>query len=71
MYIEKTYNIFMYQGDTTKAFALRVGSGDRHDYNIGVLTTDKLIAEFLTALEAMKIIDGYDIGKKVNTYGKD
>ena len=71
MYIEKTYNIFMYQGDTTKAFALRVGSEDHYNYNVGVMTIDKLIAEFLTALEAMKIIDGYDIGEKVNTYDKD
>lgn len=70
MYTEKTYSIFLEQGEQIKAFSISLGAHDFGEYAIVTETAEKLIAEFIDALEVMEIIDGHEIGMKVKTYGK-
>lgn len=70
MYTEKTYSIFLEQGDQIKAFSISLGAHDFSEYSAVTETAEKVIAEFLNALEVMDIIEGHDIGVKVKTYGK-
>lgn len=72
MYTEKTYSIFLEQGDQIKAFSIDIGTHDSSaaEYSAATETAEKIISEFLNALEVMEIIDGHEIGVKVKTYGK-
>lgn len=71
MYTEKTYSIFLFQGEQVKAFSINIGAHDFSEYAAVTETAERVIAEFVNALEVMKITDGHDIGVKVKQYGKD
>lgn len=71
MYTEKTYSIFLEQGEQIKAFSIDIGAHDFSEYAAVTEIAEKVIAEFVNALEVMKIIDGHEIGVKVKQYGKD
>lgn len=71
MYIEKTYSIFIQEGDTTKAFAISLSASNTYEFYQRDEYTKRVMFEILNALEHLNIIDSYDVGERVKQYGKD